>query len=204
MKNNSSLLTLTLFALLLLQAALLFLVFSPPPGPTVVSRTAIPPLRQATLPPANLTTYQNTLQTGECEIAALDLLAAWAAADAPELETFSFNSVDGKNCQTTYTDSVAVLFHEPNLWYGGAIACTSCHGDDVTRAAANLSLVDHASILSGSRRTDSQAKGQDILGLTGPWNQSKLYVQIFTRQMPIGRPFESPQAGPLIRVGTVE
>ena len=204
MKNKSSLLSLILFALVLLQAIVVFLVFSPVKEGAQPVRTAIPPIRNATLPPVSQVLERNTIQTGECEVAALDLLGAWVEAQAPENEAFAFTSTDGKKCQATYSNSIEILLNEPNVWYGGAIACTSCHGEDVTRAAANLSLTDYPAIIAGSRRADNQSEGQDILGKKTTWNQSKLYVQIFTRQMPVGRPFDSPQAGPMIRVGTVK
>ncbi|NPV77090.1 MAG: hypothetical protein HPY59_12040 [Anaerolineae bacterium] len=203
MKNRP--LTLIILALFLIQVAILVLVNVNPFGPPKpVQFTPIPTLAAATLPPLPIQSQQFNIGKGECRIAALDLVTAWVAAGTPENDPFEFKSEDDLDCLASFEQDVFPLFNQPNIWYAGAIACTTCHGQDIAKSAANLSLNSYQDILAGSRRVSSQQKGQDILKSKEGWERSILYIQIFTRQMPIGRPFDSPQKGPILRVGTIQ
>ena len=53
-----------------------------------------------------------------------------------------------------------------------------------------MSLASYAGIIAGSRRNDPSVAGNDILGDGTDWTHAKLYTMIFTRQMPMGRPFQ--------------
>ena len=83
------------------------------------------------------------------------------------------------------------MLGEANLWYAGALACSSCHNADLAKASAQLNMSNYQGILAGSRRTSEDARGNDILG-GGNWEQSKLYEVLITRKgqplaMPLGR-----------------
>ena len=202
MKNR--LLTLIILALFLLQGAIFALIaFNPFGPPKPVQLTPIPTLFPATLPPLPVQSQQLDIGKGECRIAALDLIAAWVAAGTPESDPFEFTSEDGK-CRAAFNPDIMPLFNQPNVWYAGAIACTTCHGPDIAKSAANLSLNSYQDILAGSRRTSPQQQGQDVLHSTDGWERSILYVMLFTRQMPPGRPIDSPQNGPLLHAGTLQ
>lgn len=203
MKNRP--LTLIILALFLFQVAILVLVnFNPFGPPKPVQFTPIPTLAPATLPPLSAQSQQFNIGKGECRITALDLMTAWVAAETPESDPFEFKSEDGLDCRAGFEQDVLPLFNQPNIWYAGAIACTTCHSQDTAKSAANLSLNSYQDILAGSRRTSPQQKGQDILKSKDGWERSILYIQLFTRQMPVGRPFDSPQKGPILRVGTIQ
>lgn len=169
-----------------------------PPG----EFTPIPPLPKATLPVLPPAARVEVYDTGDCRIAALDLIGAWVEAGKPA-EDFDFTSQDSRACSGTYAQDVQPLFNTPNLWYAGAIACTSCHGADLKRAAAQMSLVDYTSVLAGSRRTDPTLPGNDILGGADGWEKALLYINVHQRIMPIGRPPDSPADGPVIEAGKV-
>ncbi len=171
------------------------------PAPTA-TRIAIPPL--ATLPAASDRSQPVSLTVGECRVEALDLIGAWVQANKPEKEDFPFKSLDGKDCTASFAADVLPLFTQPNIWYGGAIACSACHNADLANASAQMDLSSYAGILAGSRRADASAQGQDILGSGAGWEKSKLYQMIFTRAMPMGRPASSPQKGPVITVGKLK
>jgi hypothetical protein len=138
---------------------------------------------------------------GECRVAALTLLGSWVQAGKPQSEAFPFQGTNGDACEGTFNQDVQPLFNQANIWYSGAVACTTCHGEPLDRADARLSLSRYESILAGSWRESATSNGQDILGDADSWTQSKLYIQIFTRQMPIGRSPASPPEGPVIWVG---
>ncbi len=129
------------------------------------------------------------------------LLSAWVSSGYLETEPFQFLDSNSNTCQATFSD-VKPLFTESNMWYNGALACSSCHNSDIATSSANMDLSSYPGILAGGKRTSQDAKGEDILG-GGVWEQSKLYDMLFVKQlMPFGRP---PGAvapdGPTIQAG---
>jgi hypothetical protein len=170
-------------------------------SPPQATQTAIPTLFPAALAAPTRMVSQAGYGTGECEIAALDLIAAWVKAGKPEQPGFDFLDRNGLACQGTFSSDILPLFIQPNVWYSGATACASCHNADIKTAQVNLSLIDYANILAGSHRAESTSPGQDILGNSGPFEKSKLYFMITTHLMPVGRPPNSPDMGPNIHVG---
>jgi len=183
------------------QAFFLILFFGKV-GKTPVEHTPIPTYIPVFEAKPTLHVQQVSFGAGKCSVAALDLLGDWVKAGKPESAAFEFQSGTGKTCLATFPQDVLPLFTQPNIWFDGAISCSTCHGSDLAQAAAKMSLVDYANIIAGSRRDNPSAKGNDIFGDGTNWPQAKLYTMIFTRQMPIGRPFSSPQKGPIIHVGT--
>jgi len=169
--------------------------------PTPPPPTPIPTLFPANLAAPTEMVSQVNYNKGQCEIAALDLIAAWVQAGKPEQTAFDFQDTTGRACQAAFPGDVLPLFSQPNIWFSGAIACATCHGADVKEAPMNLSLVDYANILAGSQRTDAAAAGQDIFGTGVLWDKSKLYFMIVNHLMPVGRPAYSPNKGPDIYVG---
>jgi hypothetical protein len=162
-------------------------------------RTSIPTLIPAQMP-VQLVSDQEVRVS--CQISAVDLLGAWVAAGYPENDPFDFVDINGKSCSGTYEEDITQLFQEGNIWYTTAPACITCHNSAIESAQANLDLSSYAGILAGSRRTDGQAQGNDILG-GGFWEESKLYEQLFVlKLMPQGRPPESPAEGPVVFAGS--
>ena len=93
----------------------------------------------------------------------------------PEKDAFVFQSVDGVACHAMFAVDVQPLFSEPNVWYTGAIACASCHGENVAISADRMSLTSYASILAGARCKDQNSPGTNILDDgKGNWNKSSL------------------------------
>lgn len=181
-----------------------FIVTACSPIQSGPARTPIPTLIPATLPVPKMMPLPISYGTGECKIAALDLVGAWIKAGKPQEKIFPFTSIKNDSCEGIFLSDIQPLFRQPNIWYAGAIACVTCHGEDLTKSPAGLSLVDYQNILSGSHRKDASLQGNDILGDETTWEKSKLYIQIFTRQMPIGRPSTSPEKGPIINAGKIK
>ncbi len=136
--------------------------------------TPIPTLIPATLPAPATDGIPDAF--GKCEVKALDLLGAWAAAGSPELDVFLFMDLNGNPCEATFSADVLPLFSESQLWFPASLSCTSCHNDAFVERSAGLDLTSYAGILAGSRRASADAKGNDILG--GDWTNSLLYLTL--------------------------
>ena len=61
-----------------------------------------------------------TVAIGEGEMTAVELLAAWVEAGAPETDAFG-------DYDAVFEANVLPLFTEAELWYDDAPSCTSCH-----------------------------------------------------------------------------
>ncbi len=165
-----------------------------------VDRTAIPTLIPATLPAREPSVQPVT--SDRCEVAATDLIGAWVESGYQEHEAFKFTDQNGLQCSGTFAEDIRPLFTKSDLWFPGALACTTCHSSEVSTASAQLDLSSYESILAGSKRETAEAKGQDILG-AGDWESSLLYEILYVRKfMPPGHPPELPAGGPVIFAGT--
>ena len=170
-------------------------------GRARLAHTPISTLAPATLQAnAAATPYPASPET--CTVSAATLLSAWVSAGSPETQTFPFTDSNSVDCEATFTD-VQPLFTQSNLWYPGALACTSCHNADLSSAAsAQLDLSSYAGVKAGSHRSSGSASGTDILG-AGNWQQSRLNQVLFVlRQEPYGHPPNAvAAAGPTVFVG---
>lgn len=143
-------------------------------GALPVERTPIPTLPPATMPAVDMGGSETAVSLPDvCRVAAVNLVGAWVDAGASETDAFQFSDENGRACETTFGD-VKPLFIEANLWYSGSLSCVSCHSVDLTVSPAQLDLSSYAAILAGSRRTDAESTGVDILG-AGNWTSSLLY-----------------------------
>ena len=166
-----------------------------------VARTPIPTLISATLPVSG-PGEPAAGPENRCQIAAVDLIGAWVSAGYPQSETFDFTDRNGVECQASFQTDVFQLFNESNLWYPGALACTTCHNSTLSATAAQMDLSSYAGMLAGSRRASPDAPGNDILG-GGVWQESLLYSQLYVKKvMPFGRPPDVPAEGPVVFAGT--
>lgn len=163
--------------------------------------TPIPTLSPATMPaPAGAGKLALLNRQDNCTVYAVELIGAWVKAGYPETAPFEFVDARGKPCSGTFSEDVVFLFNEPNVWYPGGVACTTCHGPNLNQAYARLNLGDYAGIIAGSRRPNAEAKGNDILA-GGDWEASRLYQVFATKWMPSGRPPELSEKGPLLFAG---
>jgi hypothetical protein len=176
--------------------------------------TSIPTLRAATMP-APKVGAEAAAARPTCHIAAVNLIGAWVTAGASETEAFNFTDIKGTNCTATFKADVQKLFTTSNLWYGGALACTTCHYSDVKKATMNMDLSSYAGILAGSHRANGEPKGNDILG-GGNWDNALLHKMLYAPDgktqlnpvrpaMPLGRSSVVPPVpadGPIISAGT--
>ena len=156
-------------------------------GRAELMHTPISTLIPATLQP-NATVVSVSSSAENCTVHAETLLSAWVSAGYPDTSLFQFTDQNNADCEATFTD-VQFLFTQSNLWYPGALACTSCHTTDLSAAdSGGLDLSSYAGVIAGSHRTASTATGQDILG-AGDWQKSKLNQVLFELpQMPFGIP----------------
>jgi mono/diheme cytochrome c family protein len=165
------------------------------------THTPISTLIPATLQ-ANVPSIPNFSSPENCTVPAEMLLSAWVLAGFPESQPFQFTDINNVACEAVFAD-VEMLFSQSNLWYPGALACTSCHNEALSAAASSqLDLSSFAGVVAGSHRSPGSASGTDILG-AGDWQKSLLNQVLFVlRQMPYGVPANVvPQAGPAILAG---
>jgi mono/diheme cytochrome c family protein len=169
-------------------------------GRSELTHTPISTLIPAALP-ENVAAASSS-SSENCTVTAETLLFAWVSAGYPESQPFPFSDINNVACEATFAD-VQPLFTESNLWYPGALACTSCHNVDLSAAAsAQLDLSSYAGVVAGSRQTPGSPTGTDIPH-AGDWQQSRLNQVLFVlRQMPVGIPSNAgPVAGPTILAG---
>ena len=151
---------------------------------------------------ANVAAFSYPSSPENCTITAETLLSAWVLAHFPETQPFDFIDINNVSCEATFAD-VQPLFIESNLWYPGALACTSCHNAELSAAAsAQLDLNSYAGVVAGLHRPPGSTTGVDILG-AGDWQRSILNQVLFViRKMPFGIPPNVvPAEGPTILAG---
>jgi mono/diheme cytochrome c family protein len=158
-----------------------------------VIHTPIPTLFPATLP-VNTPTQMESTTPIDCSASAKTILSAWVTAKFPQDQTFTYLDLNGNACSAKFTD-LQPLFTQPNLWYQGALACTSCHNNNINASSAGLDLTSYSAILAG-------ASGTDILG-DGNWDQSILNQALFIqKEMPLDAPAGVlTDRGPVIQSG---
>jgi hypothetical protein len=177
-------------------------------GQLKVERTPL-----AVPPPASLPETEFTYDVMEptpvsvaapCRIVAADLMGAWVSAGYPGEGSFSFTDMDGKTCEAEFSEDVQKLFDEADLWYDGALACSSCHSADLAVASAQLDLSSYEGMLNGSQRVVDEEEGTvvgDIFG-GGNWEESLLYAALFLgTDTPLGHPTTPPISEPVIFAG---
>jgi hypothetical protein len=166
----------------------------------VGQRTPVPTMPYATpAPPAGPGMLADRTSKDYCLVYAVDAIQAWVKAQMPEKEPFEYTDALGRSCTATFAD-ISILFTQPNVWFPGALACTTCHGPDLPVSFAMMNLSDYQGILAGSRRASPDAKGNDILG-GGQWDKSRLFQVFQTKWMPLGRPATLGEKGPLVLIG---
>lgn len=168
---------------------------------SVGQRTPIPTIIPATLPaPSGPGKLAAVDPATTCKVYAVDLIGAWVQAGASEEQPFEFTDAQGKTCQGVFAADVQFLFTQSNVWYSGALSCSTCHGPDLAVSYAMMNLSDYQGIMAGSRRTSHDAKGNDILA-GGDWPNARLYQVFSTKWMPLGRPASLSEKGPLVLAG---
>lgn len=172
-----------------------------------IERTPIPPLPVAYMPDAASQLGGDNLP--KCKVTPYDLISAWIAAGSPEEDPFNFVDSKERECSATFAGDIQKFLVTPNLMYSGAPACTTCHNSSLDPNNKALDLSSYAGIIAGSNRTAGNM-GNDILGGGNP-AESLLLQMIFAPNgqtligrpaMPLGRPADVPEEGPLISAGS--
>ena len=178
-----------------------YLTNCPVGGRARAAHTPITTLIPATLQPDSVS-FPYSSSSEACTVTAGTLLSAWVSAGSSETQSFPFTDVNNVACLATFAD-VQPLFSASNVWYPGALACTSCHNADLSPAAsAGLDLSSYSGVVAGSQRSSGNASGKDILG-AGNWQQSRLNQVLFVlRQEPFSHPPSAVSAaGPTVFAG---
>jgi len=110
-------------------------------GDQAIERTPIPTLIPVSHSESNM--EMGTEEFGKCQVAALDLVGAWASADDPEDEVFSFTDINDLTCEGSYADDVQSLFVDNGVWQSSSLGCVSCHNADLSSRSAGLDLTSY-------------------------------------------------------------
>ncbi|MBT3391889.1 MAG: hypothetical protein HN413_15935 [Chloroflexi bacterium] len=145
---------------------------------------------------------------GDCEVKAVDLIAAWVEAGTPETEAFAFADLDSAACEATYEADIQPLFTENGLWFESAQACTGCHFGNTENSYHEMDLSSYAGIMIGGDALSSPPGvplfGQSEIGATDyDWDHSKLKERLRNNRMPPGWEFDITEAnrdGPCLEV----
>ncbi len=144
---------------------------------------------------------------GECAVKAVDLIAAWVTAGAPD-GNFDFAADDSSACQGVFADDIQPLFSENNVWFEGSQACTGCHFGNTENSYHEMSLASHEGVLLGGDVL-SAPPGVSILGESAigagdfSWDASKLRERLRNNRMPPGWEFditETNRDGPCLDI----
>ena len=150
-----------------------------------------------------------TFGTGECEVKAVDLIAAWVVGGAPD-GSFDFTAEDGSACEGDFKADILPLFTTNNAWFEGSQACAGCHFAASENSYHQLNMTTHEGILTGADSLESppgvSILGQAELGVGDfDWDHSKLRERLRNNRMPPGWEFDITEAnrnGPCLEVGT--
>ncbi|MEW5940014.1 MAG: hypothetical protein AB1750_10155 [Chloroflexota bacterium] len=171
-------------------------------GVATAPPTALPTATAA--PPTNIPD-----QSGAAAYA-VDLIAAWVNAGAPETGAFDYEGVDGNTYQATFEVDILPLFTQNNVWFEGSQACAGCHFAASESSAHQLNLSNYEGIRAGADSLE-EPPGVSILGESEPntgdfdWDHSKLRERLRNNRMPPGWEFDVTEAnrnGPCIEVAT--
>ncbi|MGB4871432.1 MAG: c-type cytochrome [Candidatus Promineifilaceae bacterium] len=147
-----------------------------------------------------LTSVQEGLAIGECEVTAVSLMGAWVDAGAPD-GSFSFSSLTDEPCVGDFQTDVQPLFTTENAWFEGSQACTECHFENSADSRHEMDLSSYAGILTGADAISSPP-GVPIL-IPGDWENSVLRLRMRNNRMPPGWEFdieETNRDGPMLSI----
>jgi len=126
---------------------------------------------------------------------AVDVIAAWVKAGAPETESFDYAGTDGNTYQGTFAADVLPLFNTNGVWYEGSQACTGCHFANSENSYHEMDLSSYQGVLTGADSI-SAPPGVSILGASEvgatdfDWDHSKLRGRLRNNRMPPGWEFD--------------
>lgn len=198
-------LTVLIGAMFVLMASVLAACGETTPPPTEGLTT--PPEPTATDVPAQPPTEMPD-ESGAAAYA-VDLIAAWVDAGAPETDLFVYEGVDGNIYQATYQADILPLFMQNNIWFEGSQGCVGCHFAASENSYHQLNMSTYEGIITGADSLESPP-GVSILGQAKPgvgdfdWSHSKLRERLRNNRMPLGWEFditEGNRNGPCVEVG---
>ncbi len=176
---------------------------APPPTTEVIQPVSGPPPAQPPpAPPAGAEDESGAAAN------AVDLIAAWAQAGAPETAPFAYTGVDGATYQAAFAADILPLFTQNNVWFEGSQACTGCHFANAENSYHEMDLSSYKGILTGADSLE-EPPGVSILGESEPgkgdidWSHSKLRGRLRNNRMPPGFEFDITEAnrdGPCLAV----
>ncbi len=147
--------------------------------------------------------------SGECEIKAVDLIAAWMKGGAPD-GAFAFTAEDGAACAGAFGADILPLFTADGVWFEKSQACTGCHFAASENSYHQMDLTNYQGVRVGADSLE-EPPGVSILGESAPnkgdfdWDHSKLRERLRNNRMPPGWKFditEENRNGPCVSVSS--
>ena len=135
------------------------------------------------------------------EIYAVDLIAAWVDAGAPDGEFSWMDTAEDEHDGDFETD-VLPLFTTADAWFEGSEACTDCHFDNSEDSRHEMDLSSYVGIMTGGDVL-SEPPGVAIV-IPQNWEDSKMKARLRNNRMPPGWEFEIEETnrdGPLVFAG---
>ena len=182
-----------------------------PPTDTPVPTEEPPPATAEPAPEAEPVAVAAVEIPGEAAHA-VDLIASWTEAGAPDADPFDYVGYDGATYQATFNADIQPLFTTENVWFQGAPSCVSCHHENLENAYHEMNLSTHEGIMAGGDRL-SEPPGVPLLGQSEigasdyDWEHGKIKERLRDNRMPPGMPFDITEAnrdGPPVDVGGTE
>ncbi|MBK8986766.1 MAG: c-type cytochrome [Chloroflexi bacterium] len=143
------------------------------------------------------------LTLGGGDVYAVDLIAAWVDAGAPD-GSFPWTNVDGAAQTGSFATDILPLFTEEDAWFTGSQACTECHFENSPDSRHEMDLSSYEGILTGADALSSPP-GVPVV-LPGDWANSVLRHRLRDNRMPPGWEFdieETNRDGPLVQAGVL-
>ena len=127
-------------------------------------------------------------------IKAVDLMAAWTNAGAPNGK-FSYKDMSGNTTAATFNTDILPLFTKDDIWGDDLASCASCHSGNTEESLHEMDLTSYKGIMLGG---DVLAKppgvplfGQSAVGATDyDWGHSKMKARLRDNRMPPGIEFD--------------
>ena len=166
------------------------------------------PTEPEAAPPTEAPTEAPVDESGAAAYA-VNLIAAWVNAGAPETDAFDYEGVDGNTYQATFEVDIKPLFTQNNAWFEGSQACVGCHFAASENSYHQLNMSTYEGIITGADSLESPP-GVSILGQAEvgvgdfDWDHSKLRERLRNNRMPPGWTFDITEAnrnGPCVEVG---
>ena len=136
----------------------------------------------------------NVSESSPGAIKAVDLVAAWVKAGAPN-GSFTYEDMSGNSASGSFSGDILPLYTTDGVFGADTAACTSCHFDNSEDSYHEMDLSSYEGIMKGgdvlSQPPGVPLFGQSKVGATDfDWGHSKMKERLRNNRMPPGVEFD--------------